>query len=90
MATQVSHISIDKSGRVVLPKELRDRLGVRAGTEFEVEEQDNVILLRPVQKLAKIIMEKGLPVIELGEPIDVDVVNETIEKIRYERMQSFL
>ncbi len=90
MAVQFSNITVDKFGRVVIPKEIRDRIGARPGTEFEIEEQDNVILLKPIQKKAKIIIEKGLPVIELGEPIDVETVNRTLEKIRNERIQSFL
>ncbi|MDH4144756.1 MAG: AbrB/MazE/SpoVT family DNA-binding domain-containing protein, partial [Acidimicrobiia bacterium] len=29
-------VTIDRAGRVVIPKELRDRLGIEADTELEV------------------------------------------------------
>ena len=64
MATERTQIAIDRFGRVVLPKEIRDRLGVSAGTEFEVEEQDDAILLKPVFRKAKIVNEGGWLVVE--------------------------
>jgi len=35
---------------VVLPKEVRDTLGISSGTELEVEVRDGVVLLRPIRK----------------------------------------
>lgn len=55
MATERIHIPIDKFGRVVLPKKIRERLGVRPGTEFEVEEGDEFILLKPVLPQAEVV-----------------------------------
>ena len=38
-------ISIDKSGRLVIPKSIRDRLGLAEGAEFEISElRDGLIL----------------------------------------------
>lgn len=85
MATQVLHISIDRFGRLVLPKEIRDHLGLRAGTEFEVEEQEDAILLRPVGRSAKLTDKGGLPVFELGEPLDPTLVEETLQRVRQRR-----
>ena len=85
MATERTQIAIDRFGRVVLPKEIRDRLGVSAGTEFEVEEQDDAILLKPVFRKAKIVNEGGWLVVESeGPPITVEDVNEAIVKSRRE------
>ena len=39
-------LRIDPSGRIVLPKPLRQRLGLAAGTELEVVEGPQGILLR--------------------------------------------
>lgn len=55
MATERVHIQIDRFGRVVLPKKLRERLGFRAGTEFKVEETDDAILLKPVVPKAEVV-----------------------------------
>lgn len=84
MATERIHISIDRFGRVVLPKKLRERLGFRAGTEFEVEEQEEAILLKPVSRQAKIINRGGWLVASVGSSITVEMVKEAVEKSRRE------
>ena len=82
MASELLHIAIDRFGRLVLPKEIRDHWGLKAGTEFEVEEQEEAILLKPVLKKARIIEKQGLPVLELGEPLNPDLVEEALDKLR--------
>jgi len=41
---------LSTKGQVVLPKEVRDTLGISSGTELEVEVRDGVVLLRPIRK----------------------------------------
>lgn len=41
---------LSTKGQVVLPKEIRETLGISSGTEFEVEVRDGVLLLRPIRK----------------------------------------
>lgn len=46
--------TIDSGGRVVVPKEIRDRLGLNAGARVEVEEAGGVITVtahRPAVRL---------------------------------------
>lgn len=38
-------VTIDKAGRVVIPKEIRDRLDLVAGTELEIELERGTIQL---------------------------------------------
>ena len=87
MASQPLHIKAGQSGRVVLPKEIRDRMGIREGTEFEVEEREEVILLKPVRKEALIIKKNGWFVVKAsgGKKLSEDIVLKTIEKIREDR-----
>jgi AbrB family looped-hinge helix DNA binding protein len=40
-------LTIDKAGRVILPKPLRDRLGLRGGSALEMEETAEGVLLKP-------------------------------------------
>jgi AbrB family looped-hinge helix DNA binding protein len=42
--------TIDKAGRLVIPAPIRQRLGLRPGTELEIEIEDNA--LRIVRKAA--------------------------------------
>jgi len=86
MAGPILHLSIDRFGRIVLPKEIRDRFGVKPGTEFELEERGDAILLKPVQKMAKIIDKGGWLVVETGgRPLTQEEVDDSIRKVREER-----
>ena len=53
-------LKIDKAGRVVLPKPVRDRLGLKAGTDLEVEETAEGVVLRPVHQRASLVNRNGL------------------------------
>jgi len=83
MATERIHIPIDRAGRVVLPKPLRERLGVHPGTEFEVIEEPDRIILKPVPREARIVNQGGWLVAETG-PISEDI-NDLVERVREER-----
>lgn len=51
---------IDKAGRIVLPKPVRDRLGLRAGSSIEFEViSDGIVLKVPLQEPA-MIQKHGL------------------------------
>jgi AbrB family looped-hinge helix DNA binding protein len=52
-------LRLDKSGRVVLPKPLRQRLGLRAGTTFEATEAAEGVLLRPIARQPSLIERDG-------------------------------
>jgi AbrB family looped-hinge helix DNA binding protein len=41
--------TIDRFGRIVLPKEIRDDLGLEPGAVVAVEEQGEAILLKPLR-----------------------------------------
>ena len=41
-------LKIDKAGRIVVPKPVRERLGLRAGMDLEVAEKSEGLLLKPV------------------------------------------
>lgn len=38
---------VDSKGRIVLPKEIRDRLGITPGTEVEIRETDGKAVVEP-------------------------------------------
>lgn len=52
-------LRLDKSGRVVLPKPLRQRLGLGAGTTFEATEAAGGLLLRPLAHRPSLIERDG-------------------------------
>lgn len=77
--------TIDKAGRVVVPKELRDILGLRGGEALEIRETDGRIELEPIP--AKIRLEEraeGLVAVTDEElpPLSDELVRETLERSR--------
>lgn len=40
---------LSTKGRVVLPKEVRDALGLSSGDKLEIDVRDGVVLLRPIR-----------------------------------------
>lgn len=52
-------LRLDKSGRVVLPKPLRQRMGLRAGTTFEATEAAGGVLLRPITRRPSLVENGG-------------------------------
>jgi AbrB family looped-hinge helix DNA binding protein len=51
---------IDKSGRIVVPKSLLERLGLKPNTEFELVERADSVLLRPVEQPPSTLKIEGL------------------------------
>ncbi|HXA49145.1 MAG TPA: AbrB/MazE/SpoVT family DNA-binding domain-containing protein [Candidatus Acidoferrum sp.] len=46
-------LTIDKAGRVVIPKSVRDGLGFQAGDILELDRQGDVLRLRPKAPVSK-------------------------------------
>ena len=53
-------LTLDKFGRMVLPKSLRDDLGVVQGDRFNVVEREGGIWLEPVRNQDPIAHENGV------------------------------
>lgn len=49
--------TIDGAGRVVIPKALRDRLGLAGGAKVEMDERDGAIEIRPLD--VGVILTRG-------------------------------
>jgi bifunctional DNA-binding transcriptional regulator/antitoxin component of YhaV-PrlF toxin-antitoxin module len=52
-------VHLDKSGRIVLPKPLRQRLGLRTGTSFYAVPAADGVLLRTVKQEPSLIERDG-------------------------------
>lgn len=46
---------VDSKGRIVLPQEVRDRLGITPGTEVDVREEDGKAVVEPEDSPDKIL-----------------------------------
>jgi AbrB family looped-hinge helix DNA binding protein len=77
-------LHLDKSGRIVLPKPIRQRLGLRAGAELEASESGEGLLLRPVTERPSLVERDGV-LVHTGQPIralDWDHLRDDLEQER--------
>ncbi len=80
-------VRMDKVGRVTLPKPMRDRLGLRAGSGIEIEQTREGIVLRPTDRRPSLI-KKGSFWVHTGElPAGYDILR-AIDEDREERMRN--
>lgn len=85
MVTMTAKLTMDKVGRIVLPKPVREKLQLAPGDELELESLDDGITLRPLRGTAQLRKKRGVWVFHCGEPLSASTVEETIEQVRRER-----
>jgi AbrB family looped-hinge helix DNA binding protein len=78
-------VSLDKAGRVVLPKDLRDRLLLEPGDGLAIESEGDRITLRPVRPQATLKKEQGIWVYQ-GERSDQSIP-DLIDRERNKRIR---
>lgn len=84
-ASMNATLSIDKAGRVVLPKAVRDALQIAPGDSLELESSEDQIILRPARATGRMYKKDGMWVFDSGEPLSAEVVNRTLRQVRAER-----
>ena len=52
-------LQIDAAGRIVLPKQMRDKLGLAAGSQLELTECEGGLLLRPSNSRSRLVKRNG-------------------------------
>lgn len=73
-------VSIDKAGRVVLPKEVRTELSINPGDLLKITIHGNVVTLSPNRETCGFIKRGSALVFSTGEADLLD--NDTVENIR--------
>lgn len=83
-------LTVDRAGRVVLPKPVRDELQLSAGDSLELETAEDQIVLRPVRNRVGMRKKQGIWVLDFDEPISAADTNRVLRDIRRERERSAL
>ena len=78
-------ITLDKAGRVLIPKSLREDLHLGPGDVLELKQQGEEITLRPIRPAALVKKERGVWVFQ-GEPTDESII-ELIDRQRETRIR---
>jgi AbrB family looped-hinge helix DNA binding protein len=77
--------TIDRAGRLVIPRALRDRIGLAGGGEVELELDGAAVRIQPVS--GNDLKDVGglLVIPTTGAPLTSDLVRELIDADRYGR-----
>jgi AbrB family looped-hinge helix DNA binding protein len=87
----MSHrLTIDKSGRMILPRPLRDELRREPGDTLELQTAGEEITLRPARGNAQLRKKQGVWVFRAGEPITEEIVEKAARQVREERENQIL
>jgi AbrB family looped-hinge helix DNA binding protein len=79
-------LKIDKAGRIILPKPVRERFQLREGSELALEVRADGLTLRPVEQRPSMVQEDGI-LVHLGKAprgFDWDTI---VDQIRDERIK---
>lgn len=82
-------LRIDKAGRIVVPKPLRERLGFRPDTDLVAIEQPEGVLLKRVEQRPSMVRVDGLWVHQ-GRAEPGANWERILEDVREERIESLL
>ena len=75
--------TIDESGRVLIPKQVREQLGIKTEAQLSLEIKEGRIILQPIPKEAEIYYEQGILVVKTER---IDNLETIIEELREERI----
>ena len=77
--------TIDGAGRIVVPKQLRDRLHLEGGSTVDIDERDGTIEIRPAPVELEIVRTPEGPVARAASPVPTltdEAVIETLDSVR--------
>jgi AbrB family looped-hinge helix DNA binding protein len=68
-------VEIDKSGRLVLPKKMRDALHLVPGTRVVIQQTKDAIVIQPESKPRGLYKKDGVWVYDTGPINPIDAIN---------------
>ncbi|MES1023398.1 AbrB/MazE/SpoVT family DNA-binding domain-containing protein [Gloeocapsa sp. BRSZ] len=79
-------LTVDASGRVLIPKKVREQLGIDTQAQLSLEIEEGRIILQPISKEAETYYEEGVLVVKT-EPIEN--LETIIDELREQRINEF-
>ena len=78
-------VTVDKAGRIVLPKFLRDELRLEPGDTLELESQGEELMLRPIRSTSPLKKERGVWVFRSGSKVSAADTDKALREVRRQR-----
>lgn len=78
-------VTLDRAGRVVLPKALRDAMQISPGDTLDLELVGDKLSLRPRRGSAPLHKERGVWVMRTGQSLTVAEVDDLLRSQRAQR-----
>jgi AbrB family looped-hinge helix DNA binding protein len=78
-------LTMDRAGRVAIPKMLRDELELGPGDNLELECEGEQIILRPLRRRPALERERGIWVYRTGDRLRASEAQDTLKQIRARR-----
>src|SRR5271166_2306064 len=88
--TMNTTVTVDRAGRVVLPKTLRDELRLEAGDALQLESEGERVTLRPIRSKSPLRKERGVWVFHGTGTLSVGQATEMIVNARERRNRELL
>lgn len=85
MPSMSSKVTLDRAGRVVLPKAVRDEMHLSPGDTLDLTVEGDEVTLRPRRNATPLQKERGVWVFRTGEPLAATETEETLRAIRSQR-----
>ena len=78
-------LTLDKAGRIVIPKPLRDELNLAPGDSLSLKSEGEEVTLRPVRSGSRLRKKSGIWVLSTGQKFSAADSNKVLEDIREAR-----
>jgi AbrB family looped-hinge helix DNA binding protein len=76
-----TNVTLDKAGRVVIPKSLRDELHLNAGDELRLKSEGDRLTLRPARSASPLRREHGVWVFRSGARVSAAATNPALQDV---------
>lgn len=78
-------LTMDRAGRIVIPKPIRDALHLRPGDVLEVDSAGEEFTLRPVRGVGDLTREHGIWVLRTGRTVLAATTDASLKSVRNDR-----
>jgi AbrB family looped-hinge helix DNA binding protein len=75
-------VTMDKAGRVVIPRAFREELELAPGDNLELESEGDQMVLRPLVNRPALEKERGVWVYRTGQRLPASLAQHTLKRVR--------